>query len=256
VLLVGGTTRIPCVRRFVAECLGAAPQSLVDPDLTVARGAAIQAGILEGVIAGEREIILTDVSPYTLGVAVMNEGALEDRLRFDPLIPRNTTIPAEKAKIYSTYVDYQTAANIKVYQGEALDPDHNEFLGEVMLTGIPAAKKGKEPLEVTFAYDMNGILQVKGSVVSTRKAVSAEINIAGMAPKPVLDLSKWESAPGAKRQRPMIRRAEKRIADGNDESGEMELLVRQIKEALLLEDSEEDIERLRDGLRELLEDLR
>jgi len=254
VLLVGGSTRIPYVKQMVADSLSIVPQSLVDPEMTVARGAAIQAGIIEGTIAEAGEIVLTDVCPYTLGIAVFQPGYFGGRMVFDPIIPRNTTIPTEKAKIYSTHSDYQTEVLIEAYQGDSIDLENNEFLGNVLLTDIPSAKKGKEPLEVTFEYDMNGILQVTAKVVSTRKDVSAEISTAGVEPMPVLDLSKWESADGAKRFRPAIRKAEKQIAAGNDFMGEFELLVRQIKESLLLGDGER-AERLREELMELLEGL-
>ncbi|MCL1919141.1 MAG: Hsp70 family protein [Peptococcaceae bacterium] len=253
VLLVGGSTRIPCVKRLVEESLSLVPQSLVDPDLTVVRGAAIQAGILEGILTGEQELVLTDVCPYTLGTAVVNEGLYEDRLVFDPLIPRNITIPVEQTKLYYPRHDYQTTVCIEVYQGDCASPENNERLGDVLLTGIPPARTGKEPVEVTFAYDMNGILQVKAVVVSTGKEVSAEISTTGIQPRAVLDLSKWESAKGAKRQRPVIRKAEKKIESDHDETGELELLVRQIKEALLLCD-EKQVESLREELVELLEE--
>lgn len=254
VLLVGGSTRIPYVKRLVAESLSTVPQSLVDPELTVARGAAIQAGILEGTLTGEQGLVLTDVCPYTLGIAVLHEGAYEDRLVFDPIIPRNTTIPTEKTNIYTTHRDYQTSVRIEAYQGDSVSLENNELLGDVLLTGIPAARRGKEPVEVTFAYDMNGILQVKASVISTGKEVSSEINTAGVKPKPILDLTKWAAVPGAKRYRPTIRKAEKQIAAGNDEDGEFALRIRQIKEALLLEQAEQ-AESLREELLELLEDL-
>ena len=253
VLLVGGSTRIPCIKQFVSKRLSINPQSLVDPDMTVARGAAIQAGIIEGIMTGNRELVLTDVCPYTLGVAVMHEGMYEDKLVFDPIIRRNTTIPTEKSKIYFPYQDYQTSVHIKAYQGDSVTLENNQFLGDVELTEIPPARVGKEPIEVTFAYDINGILQVKGIVVSTHNEIAVEISTAGIKPTPVLDLSKWEAATGAKRHRPAIRKAEKQIAAGNDEMGELELLVRQIKEALLLEDVEQ-AESLREMLMEMLED--
>lgn len=254
VLLVGGSTRIPCIKRLVKDCLSIEPKSLVDPDLTVAKGAAIQAGLLEGVLTDERELILTDVCPYTLGTAVARDGYDEDKLVFDPIIPRNVTIPVERSKRYMTYADYQTQARIKVYQGDSVTPDNNELLGDVLLTGIPPAVQGKEKLEVTFSYDMNGILQVKAVAVSNRKEVKAEISTAGVKPRPVLDLSKWEGAPGAKRFRPAIRKAEKWIAADKDDFGELALLIRQIKEALLLEDKEQ-AEGLREDLLAILEDL-
>ncbi|MDR1904788.1 MAG: Hsp70 family protein [Treponema sp.] len=251
VLLVGGSTRIPCVKKLVEETLGAVPRSLVDPDLTVARGAAIQAGLIEGSINNE-DLVLTDVCPYTLGTAPLRDGLFGKRLIFDPIIPRNTTIPTEKAVIYYTSVDYQTSVVIEVYQGESSDPANNERLGEVRLTGIPPAREGKEQVEVTFGYDMNGILQVKASVVSTSKQVSAEISTTGVKARPVLDISKWEQVEGARQFRPLIRKAEKLIASDRDIGGDIKMLVQSLKEAILLK-NEERADKLRDELLAMLE---
>ncbi|MDR2051904.1 MAG: Hsp70 family protein [Treponema sp.] len=238
ILLVGGSTRVPCVKQLVEETLGAVPRSLVDPDLTVARGAAIQAGLLEGSINNE-DLVLTDVCPYTLGTAPLQDGLFGKRKVFDPLILRNTTIPTEKAAIYTTASHFQTEVIIEVYQGESSDPGNNERLGEVHLTGIPPAQKGKEQIEVNFGYDMNGILQVKASVVSTGRQISAEISTTGVKAKPFLDLSKWEQAEGARQFRPLIRKGEKFISSGQDIGGDIDLLIRQIKEALLLKNMEQ-----------------
>ncbi|MDR2133531.1 MAG: Hsp70 family protein, partial [Treponema sp.] len=230
----------------VEETLGAVPRSLVDPDLTVARGAAIQAGLIEGSINNE-DLVLTDVCPYTLGTAPLHHGVFESRRVFDPLIPRNTTIPAEKTRIYTTAEDYQTEVIIDVFQGESSDPENNERLGELKLAGIPAARQGKEQIEVSFGYDMNGILQVKASVVSTGKQVSADISTTGVKAGPLLDLSKWEQTEGARPFRPLIRKAEKIVALGKDMGDDISLLVRRLKEALLLKNKEQ-AEDLRDEL--------
>jgi molecular chaperone DnaK len=251
ILLVGGSTRIPCVKKLVESCLSAVPLSPVDPDLTVARGAAIQAGLLEGSL-DSNALVLTDVCPYTLGISVLHEGVYGDRMLFDPIIPRNTTIPAEKSKIYLPAENYQTTARIKVFQGDSSNPDNNEPLGEVLLSEIPPAKKGKEPLEVSFSYDMNGILQVKAQVISTGTQVSAEINTTGVKPRAAFDLSQWENAKAARQYRPAIRKAEKLLASGRDEGGELAILVRQIKEALVA-DNEKQAEDLRDELMDLLD---
>jgi molecular chaperone DnaK len=253
ILLVGGSTRIPCVKTLVAETLSAIPQSLVDPDLTVARGAAIQAGLLEGSLS-EADLVLTDVCPYTLGIAALHRGVYKDTMIFDPIIPRNITIPTERSKLYHPAVDYQTTVKIEVYQGDSSNPENNERLGDVLLAGIPPARCGKEPLEVTFAYDINGILQVKAAVVSTGRAVSAEISTTGVKARPVLDLRKWEKAEGAKRCRPLIRKAEKAIAGGDDLADDLQILVNQLKEALLLK-HEEQAEELRELLLGVLEKL-
>jgi molecular chaperone DnaK len=251
ILLVGGSTRIPCVKKLVEETLGSAPRSLVDPDLTVARGAAIQAGLIEGSINNE-DLVLTDVCPYTLGTAPLRDGFFSHRLVFDPLIPRNTTIPVEKTKLYTTAADYQTEVVIDVFQGESTDPENNERLGELRLKGIPPARQGKEQIEVSFGYDMNGILQVKARVVSTGNAVSADISTAGIKARPALDLSKWEQAEGARAFRPLIRKAEKIIAAGLDMGGDVSLLAGQIKEALLLHKGEQ-AEEYRDALRDMID---
>jgi molecular chaperone DnaK len=253
ILLVGGSTRIPCVKALVAETLSAIPQSLVDPDLTVARGAAIQAGLLEGSLQNA-DLVLTDVCPYTLGIATLHRGVYDERLIFSPIIPRNTTIPTERSKLYYTVVDYQTQVRIEAYQGDSSNPENNERLGDVMLTEIPPARQGKEPLEVTFSYDINGILQVKAAVVSTGKAVSAEISTTGVKARPVLDLSAWEKAEGAKRCRPAIRKAEKLIAGDDDLAEELQILIDQLKEALLLK-NEKQAEGLRAELLEIIEEL-
>jgi molecular chaperone DnaK len=251
ILLVGGSTRIPCIKLLVEETLGAVPHSLLDPDLTVARGAAIQAGLIEGSINNEN-LVLTDVCPYTLGTAPLQHGIFGSRQVFDPLIPRNTTIPTEKTKVYMPAHDYQTEVIIDVFQGESSDPDNNERLGELRLTGIPPARHGKEQIEVSFGYDMNGILQVKASVVSTGKQVSAEISTTGVKAGPLLDLSKWEQAEGARSFRPLIRKAEKLIALGLDIGGDLSLLVWQIKEALLLKNKDQ-AEDLREDLLDMIE---
>jgi molecular chaperone DnaK len=247
VLLVGGSTRIPCIKKLVEETLGRVPRSLVDPDLTVARGAAIQAGLLEGTI-NNSDLVLTDVCPYTLGTAPLSGGLFEKRQFFDPLIPRNTTIPTEKSRIYTTAHDYQTRVVIDVYQGESSNPDNNERLGEVRLAGIPPARHGKEQIEVVFSYDMNGILQVKASVVSTGNQVSAEISTVGVKAKDPIDISKWDTAEGARALRPLIRKAEKLIATGKDIDDGLALIVRELKEALVLKNGDE-VEDRRDALR-------
>ncbi|MDR2445502.1 MAG: Hsp70 family protein [Spirochaetaceae bacterium] len=255
VLLVGGSTRIPCVKKLVEESLSATAHSLIDPDLTVVRGAAIQAGILDGVFTSA-DLVITDVCPYTLGIEVLHESFFEDKLLFDPIIPRNTTIPVDKSKLYFPVETYQTAVDIKAYQGDSSNLEDNEYLGEVKLTGIPPSFRGKkEPIEVTFSYDVNGILQVKACVVSTGRQVSAEISTTGVKPKPQLDLTKWEKAEGAKRFRPAIRKAEKMIADELDEGGDLEILVKQIKEALLL-NKVEYTDKLRNKLLELMDILK
>jgi molecular chaperone DnaK len=137
-----------------------------------------------------------------------------------------------------------------------MDLKRNQRLGEVILTGIPYARKEseKEPIEVIFSYDMNGILQVRARVASTGKEVRAEISTAGVKAGEAPDLSKWDEAKGGKRFRPAIRKADKLISAGNEASEELKLLVRRIKEALVSEDDDK-AEELRIELVDLMEEI-
>jgi molecular chaperone DnaK len=238
VLLVGGSTRIPIVKKTVGQTLSIVPQPFVEPELTVARGAAIQAAIMDGTISQDLGLVLTDVCPYTLGTSVLQGGFFNQSLVFDPIIPRNTAIPTDVSKIYYPSQDYQTIVNIMAYQGESSDPDENELLGELMLTGIPAARVGKQPVEITFSYDTNGILSVRGRVVSTGKEVSCEINTTGIEPlkESVVDTSKWLDMPGAKKYRPLIRKAEKLLQTDSTFESELTRLVNEVKKAIVLDD--------------------
>ncbi|MEF8839556.1 MAG: molecular chaperone DnaK, partial [Haloarculaceae archaeon] len=150
VLLVGGSTRMPQVQDKVEELVGQEPKKNVNPDEAVALGAAIQAGVLSGDVD---DIVLVDVTPLSLGVEV--KGGL-----FERLIDKNTTIPTEESKIFTTAQPNQTQVQIRVFQGEREIASENELLGEFALTGIPPAPAGTPQIEVTFALDENGIVNV------------------------------------------------------------------------------------------------
>ncbi|PSP15248.1 molecular chaperone DnaK [Halobacteriales archaeon QH_10_67_13] len=151
VILVGGSTRMPMVQEKVAELAGQEPQKNVNPDEAVALGAAIQGGVLSGDV---EDIVLVDVTPLSLGVEV--KGGL-----FERLIEKNTTIPTEESKIFTTAQANQTQVQIRVFQGEREIAEENELLGAFSLTGIPPAPAGTPQIEVTFSLDENGIVNVE-----------------------------------------------------------------------------------------------
>jgi molecular chaperone DnaK len=150
VILVGGSTRMPMIQDRVEEMTGKEPKKNVNPDEAVGLGAAIQGGVLAGDVD---DIVLVDVTPLSLGVEV--KGGL-----FERLIEKNTSIPTEESKIFTTAQDNQTMVQIRVFQGEREIAEENELLGEFSLTGIPPSPAGVPQIEVTFEIDENGIVNV------------------------------------------------------------------------------------------------
>ncbi len=166
IILVGGMTRVPMVQKFIKDIFGKDPNKNVNPDEAVAIGAAIQAAILGGTEgAKDKDVVLVDVTPLTLGVEVKG-GLLE------PIIPRNTTIPVKKSKIFTTAEDGQTSVEVRVYQGERAMARDNIFLGSFQLVGIPPAPRGVPQIEVTFDIDSDGIVHVSAKDIGTGKEQS------------------------------------------------------------------------------------
>ncbi|RLE27620.1 MAG: molecular chaperone DnaK [Acidobacteria bacterium] len=167
VVLVGGSTRIPLVQKAVSDFFGKEPNRGVNPDEVVAVGAAIQAGVLSGEVT---DVLLLDVTPLSLGVETL--GGVTD-----VVIPRNTTIPTRKSKVYSTADDSQNQVEINVLQGERPMAPDNRTLGRFHLMGIPPAPRGVPQIEVTFDIDANGILHVAAKDRGT--GVEQKIQITG-----------------------------------------------------------------------------
>lgn len=161
VLLVGGSTRVPCVQEKVKQLTGKEPSKTLNPDECVAIGASIQGGKLAG-DTGAGEILLLDVTPLSLSIETMGGIATK-------MIERNTTIPTKKSQIFSTAEDNQTAVDINVVQGERQFARDNKSLGTFRLDGIPPARRGVPQIEVTFDIDANGIVNVTAKDLGTGK---------------------------------------------------------------------------------------
>lgn len=166
VVLVGGSTRMPCIRQLAEEFFSQKPYTKINPDEVVAIGAAIQAGVLTGEVDN---ITLVDVTPLSLGVET--QGGL-----FTKIITRNSTIPTSAGQIFTNAEDDQTVMDVHVLQGEREMAAGNISLGQFQLTDIPPLPRGKAQVEVTFAIDINGIVKVSAEELYTEQQTGITIN--------------------------------------------------------------------------------
>ena len=160
VILVGGATRVPFVREYVAKLFGRAPLGDIDPDEVVALGAAVQADLLAGDRANDGEVLLLDVIPLSLGIETMGGVA-------EKILSRNTTIPAGARQIFTTYADKQTGFDLHIVQGERELAADCRSLARFVLKGIPPMAAGMARLEVSFRVDENGLLHVTAREATT-----------------------------------------------------------------------------------------
>ncbi|MCX7552850.1 Hsp70 family protein [Marinicella sp. S1101] len=174
VILVGGSSRLPFLKTLVTRIFKKIPRTDINPDLTIAHGAAIQAA-LKGKNKDLSDVVLTDVCPYTLGTGVVGNSVYDQSLIFSPIIERNTVVPASRVQSYVTVQDNQTKLKMAIYQGESRLVKNNIKLGEFEVK-VPKAKAGEEMISLRISYDINGILEVDALVESTGDTASLLIN--------------------------------------------------------------------------------
>jgi molecular chaperone DnaK len=255
ILLVGGSTRIPYIQQLVTDFFGKAPKEGINPDEAVALGAAVQAGLKSGALA-KSGLIVTDVAPFSMGIAVLDyRGSRFKAGAFHAIIPRNTTIPVTRTETFSTTFDNQTAVKIEIYQGENDWVKDNFFLNEFVLQGLPEEPAGKEAVDVTFRYNLNGLLEVTAKNTSSAKqmVVTIEDAIDRSSESSFQDsLAKIEAAYEIDRELDDLMVGDD---DFDDENESLEKLVKEAREwhARLLKAAESDSDK--DKLQQVLSSL-
>ncbi|MGM0436984.1 MAG: molecular chaperone DnaK [Bacillota bacterium] len=261
VILVGGSTRIPAVQDAVKDLIGKDPHKGINPDEVVAIGAAIQGGVLSGDVD---DVVLLDVTPLSLGIETL--GGV-----FTKLIPKNTTIPTSKSKIFSTAADNQTSVDIHVLQGEREMAKDNKTLGRFQLTGIPPAPRGVPQIEVEFNIDENGIVHVSAKDKGTGKENDITIeSTSGLSEEEIEQMKKEaeEHAEEDKKKRErvetrneadsLVHQTEKTLDEAGDKvDDELKDKVEKAKDELkeALEENEDDIELIKEKMEALNEEL-
>lgn len=169
IVLVGGATKLSLIRKFVGKLFRRLPQTDLNPDEAIAIGAALQCGMKQRDEA-IKEIVLTDVCPFTLGTEVVVDryGMFKESGHYMPIIERNTVIPVSRTHTLYTASDYQSKIRVKVLQGESRMAKNNIYLGEICVS-VPPRKEGEESVDVTYTYDNNALLEVEVKVNSTQE---------------------------------------------------------------------------------------
>lgn len=255
IILVGGPTRIPLVRKFVEDYFGKKIEGGVDPMECVAIGASLQGAVLAGEL---KDIVLLDVTPLTLGVETQG-GVVA------PIIPANTTIPTRKSQIFTTAADMQTAVTIHIVQGERPMAADNVSLGMFNLVGIPPAPRGIPQIEVTFDIDANGIINVSATDKGTGKKQGISITASNKLSKEEIEKMKREAEQFAEEDKKkrdlaeqinlaesLIYTTEKTINDAGDkiDQGSKDQLREEIKKVREAIDAK-DVEKIKNAVESL-----
>lgn len=259
VLMVGGSSRIPAVQEAVKALTGKAPFKGINPDECVAMGAAIQAGVLDGVVSG---LLLLDVTPLSLGIET--EGGV-----FSKIIDRNTTIPIKQSQIFSTAANFQTSVEVNVLQGEREMAKYNKSLGKFRLSGIRRAMRGVPQIEVTFSIDANGIVNVSAKDLGTGKqqeiTITASSNLSqNEIDRAVRDAQQYAAEDAKSKQQAQARNSaeeliyqaqamEKDVKDKTQKQA-VQTAIKQVKKAMKSKENSEIISAC-DNLRSVMQDI-
>jgi len=245
ILPVGGSTRIPAVKKMLKQRFGDKVKMILNPDEAIALGAAVQAGIKTGEIDGDKSILITDICSHTLGTSITSEigGRTIDGL-FDPIIMKGTTIPCSRKRTYFTLNDNQDKMDVDIYQGEARLVIENQLIGDFILEGLPEGSAGAQTIEVEINCDINGMLQVEAVIVSNGKKASISIDTKSMSQEDIyLSREKlntdWRKSTLAKKVELIITTAEEKMDKLNpSDKSKIEMVLSRLKEALLKENEE------------------
>ena len=265
VLLIGGSSRIPAVKELVEKKFKGKIITGINPDEAVAMGAAIQAGIKGNQITDVENLIITDKCSYNLGTSIIKIG--DGKVisgAFDCIIPIDSSIPCSNKKTYYTAVDNQDEVRIEVFEGNEEMAEDNVKIGDFILKGIPKGKAGEQSIDVQFDYDLNGILEVKATIVSTGKSINKIIDNFKLTKLPIDSLAdenmyyrykvdSWQEYELAESVKNIIELAEKKMKHIKDEDkyDEIENILDELKMAVIY-NNKELVEKFDDELTDIV----